>query len=97
MVGSRAKLHIFTIFTFFIQYFDPNFYYHFYVKKFVEKFLGGLCYLHIISVAGMKISLETISKTNIFDKLDFLFYVSYFHMKTAPPMNIFDFFTLNCS
>ena len=28
----------------------------------------------------------------IFKKLYFSFYVSYFHMKTAPPMNTFDFF-----
>ena len=33
----------------------------------------------------------------IFQKLYKSFYVSYFHMKTAPPMNTFDFFTLNCS
>ena len=28
----------------------------------------------------------------IFQKLHFYFYVSYCHMKTAPPMNTFDFF-----
>ena len=29
----------------------------------------------------------------IFQKLHFSFYISYFHMKTAPPMNTFDFFS----
>ena len=28
----------------------------------------------------------------IFQKLHFSFYISYFHMKTVPPMNTFDFF-----
>ena len=40
-------------------------------------------------------STELDGLNGMFEKLDFSFYVSYYHMKTAPPMNNFEFFTHN--
>ena len=37
----------------------------------------------------------SIGTLSIFEKFDFPFYISYCLKKTAPPMNTFDFFTLN--
>ena len=38
---------------------------------------------------------RVVSTLSTFEKLGFPFYTSYCHLKTVPPMNIFDFFTLN--
>ena len=51
---------------------------------------------HIADTKSNNSAFHAVLKS-IFQKLDFSFYTSYFHMKTAPPMNTFGFFTLNCS
>ena len=67
------------------------------MQKVVEKFLTGPQYINILVIEFKKIGVVSIGTFSIFEKIDFSFYSSYFHMKTVPPMNTFDFFTLNCS
>ena len=63
--------------------------------KIGEKFLAGTQYVDILVIGIKEIGTPSIPILNIFEKLDFPFLISYFHMKTAPPMNNFDLFTLN--
>ena len=67
------------------------------MQKVVEKFLTGPQYINIIVIEFKEIGVVHIGTFSIFEKTDFSFYSSYFHMKTTPSMNTFDFFTLNCS
>ena len=63
--------------------------------KIGEKFLAGTQYIDILVIGFKEIDTPSIPILNIFEKLDFPFFISYCLMKTAPPMNNFDFFTLN--
>ena len=67
------------------------------MQKVVEKFLTGPQYINILVIEFKEIGVVPIGTFSIFEKIDFSFYGSYFHMKIVPPMNTFDFFTLNCS
>ena len=61
--------------------------------KIGEKFLAGTQYIDILVIGFKEIGTPSIPILNIFEKLDFPFFISYCHMKTAPPMNTFDFFS----
>ena len=63
--------------------------------KIGEKFLAGTQYIDILVIGFKEIGTPSIPILNIFEKLDFPFFISYCHMKTVPPMNNFDLFTLN--
>ena len=63
--------------------------------KIREKFLAGIQYIDILVIGFKEIGTLSIPILDIFEKLDFSFYNSYCHMKTAPPMNTFEFFTHN--
>ena len=67
------------------------------MRKIEEKFLTGPQYINILVIEFKEIGVVPIGTFSIFEKIDFSLYTSYFHMKTALPMNTFDFFTLNCS
>ena len=71
-----------------------TFIFHFNVQKLVEEFLTGPPNITILVIEFKEIGVVSIGTLSILEKLDFPFYISYFHMKTAPPMNTFDFFTL---
>ena len=62
------------------------------MQKVVEKFLTGPQYINVLVIEFKEIGVVPIGTLSIFEKLDFPFYISYCHMKTAPPMNTFDFF-----
>ena len=62
------------------------------MQKVVEKFLTSPQYISILVIEFKEIGLVPIGTFSIFEKIDFSFYSSYFHMKTVPPMNTFDFF-----
>ena len=61
------------------------------MQKVVEKFLTGPQYINILVIEIKEIGVVSISTFSIFEKIYFSFYSSYFHMKTVPPMNTFDF------
>ena len=67
------------------------------MQKVVEKFLTGPQYINILVIEFKETGVVSIGTFSIFEKIDSAFYSSYFHMKTVPPVNNFDFFTLNCS
>ena len=62
------------------------------MQKVVEKFLTGPQYINILVIEFKEIGVVSIGTFSIFEKIDFSFCSSYFHMKTVPPMNTFDFF-----
>ena len=64
------------------------------MQKVVEKFLTGPQYINILVIEFKEIGVVSIGTFSIFEKIDFSFCSSYFHMKTVPPMNTFDFFPL---
>ena len=65
------------------------------MQKVVEKILIGPQYINILVIEFKEIGVVSIGTFSIFEKLDFPFYASFCHMKIAPPMNTFDFFTLS--
>ena len=69
-----------------------TFIFHFNVQKLVEEFLTGPQCTTILVIGFKEIGVVSIGTISIFEKLDFPFWSSYCHMKTAPPMNTFDFF-----
>ena len=80
----------------FLQFLCNNqvqtFIFHFNVQKLVEEFLTGPQYVTFLVIGFKEIRVVSIGTLSIFEILDFPFYASFCHMKTAPPMNIFDFF-----
>ena len=94
------KIHTRFFDTFFSHFRLPGtqcFVFHFNVQKFVGEFLTGPQYLAILVIGFKEIGVVFIGTLSTFEKLDFPFHNSYCHMKIVPPMNTFDFFTLNCS
>ena len=69
--------------------------FHFNVRKIGKKFLAGTQYIDNLVIGCKEIGSPSIPILNTFKKLDFSFFISYSHMKTAPPFNTFDFFTIN--
>ena len=63
--------------------------------KIGEKFLIGPKCINSLAIGFKEIGVVSVGKFGTFEKLGFPFYTSYCHLKTVPPMNIFDFFTLN--
>ena len=63
--------------------------------KIGENFVAGTQYIDILVIGFKEIGTPSIPILNIFEKLDFPFFISYCHMKTAAPVNTLDFFTLN--
>ena len=57
------------------------------MQKVVEKFLTGPQHINILVIEFKKIGVVSIGTFSIFEKIDFSFYSSYFHMKILPPMN----------
>ena len=55
------------------------------------KFLIGLQYVNVLVIGFKEIGVVSIGTFSTFEKIYFSFYSSYFHMKTVPPMNTFDF------
>ena len=70
-----------------------SFIFHLNVQKLVEKLLYSYRLSHIHCPFGYSFGMVSIGTISIFEKLDFYFYTSYCHMKTAPPMNTYEFFT----
>ena len=62
------------------------------MQKVVEKFLTGPQYINILVIEFKEIGVVPIGTFSIFEKLDFPFYASFCHMKTAPPINTFGFY-----
>ena len=65
------------------------------MQKLVEEFLTDPQCTTILVIEFKEIGVVSNGTLGIFEILDFPFFISYCHMKTAPPMNILDFFTLN--
>ena len=63
--------------------------------KIGEKFLAGTQYVDILVIGFKEIGTPSIPILNIFEKLDFPFFISFCHMKTVPPINTFDFLSQN--
>ena len=63
------------------------------MQKLVEEFLTVPQCTTILVIEFKEIGVVSIGTFSIFEKIDFSFYSSYFHMKTVPPMNTFDFFS----
>ena len=58
--------------------------------------IGGFqnCKIHSPSLRVSELQLVKVGAyPEYFSKIRFFFHISYFHMKTAPPMNTVDFFT----
>ena len=72
-----------------------TFIFHSNVQKVVEELKYSSKSSHFHCPIGYSFGMVSIGTFSIFEKLDFPFYASFCHMKTAPPMNTFDFFTLN--
>ena len=62
------------------------------MQKLVEELLYSNRLSHIHCPNGYSFGMVSVGTLSIFEKLDFSFYISYCHMKTAPPMKTFDFF-----
>ena len=52
--------------------------------KIREKFLAGIQYRDILVIGFKEIGTLSIPILNIFEKIDFPFFISYFYMKTVP-------------
>ena len=69
-----------------------TFIFHSNMQKVVEELKYSSKSSHFHCPIGYSFGMVSIGTFSIFEKLDFPFYVSFSHMKTAPPMNTFDFF-----
>ena len=68
-----------------------TFIFHSNVQKVVEELIYSNKASHIHCPIGYSFGMVSIGTISIFEKLDFSFYTTYCHMKTAPPMNTYDF------
>ena len=69
-----------------------TFIFHSNVQKVVEELKYSSKSSHFHCPIGYSFGMVSIGTISIFEKLDFPFYISYCHMKTAPPINTFGSF-----
>ena len=65
------------------------------MRKIEEKFLNGPQFINVLVIEFKEIGVVSTGTFSIFEKIDFSFYSSYFHMKTVPPINTFDYQKIN--